>query len=89
VDGGQVVHPKPHPEVVLKAAAGLGTPAANCVVFEDSPGGMQAARAAGARLVALLTTLADAPLADLAIPDFNVVPFTSELPAPTGGRLLQ
>jgi HAD superfamily hydrolase (TIGR01509 family) len=71
IDGGQVVHPKPDPEVVLKAAASLQTPPGNCIVFEDSPGGMQAARAAGTRLVALLTTLREAPVADLAIADFN------------------
>jgi len=82
VDGHQVEHPKPHPEVVLKAAAVLGTPPGDCIVFEDSPGGMKAARAAGARLVGLLTTLEDAPLADLAIPDFTdsrLIPWLSTL----------
>jgi beta-phosphoglucomutase-like phosphatase (HAD superfamily) len=43
---------------------------ANCIIFEDSPGGMKAARAAGARLVAVLTTVCEAPEAKLAIPDF-------------------
>jgi HAD superfamily hydrolase (TIGR01509 family) len=82
VDGHQVEHPKPHPEIVLKAAAELGTPAVDCIVFEDSPGGMKAARAAGARLVGLLTTLEDAPLADLAIPNFTdsrLIPWLSTL----------
>ncbi len=82
VDGHQVEHPKPDPEIVLKAAASLGMAAENCIVFEDSPGGMRAARAAGTRLVALLTTLADAPEADLAIPDFNdprLIPWLSTL----------
>jgi beta-phosphoglucomutase len=71
VDGHQVSRPKPDPEVYLEAARRLDIPPANCIVFEDSPGGMAAARAAGTRLVALLTTLDEAPVADLAIPDFT------------------
>jgi beta-phosphoglucomutase-like phosphatase (HAD superfamily) len=71
VDGQQVEHAKPHPEIYLTAAARLGADPARCVVFEDSPGGMAAARAAGMRLVALLTTLTAAPEADLAIADFE------------------
>lgn len=82
VDGGQVTHPKPDPEVFLTAAARLGVAPANCVVFEDSPGGMQAARQAGAHLAGLLTTLDAAPQADLAIPDFldpQLLPWLSTL----------
>lgn len=71
VDGQQVAHAKPHPEIYLTAAQRLGARPEQCVVFEDSPGGMQAARAAGMRLVALLTTLDAAPAADLAIADFR------------------
>lgn len=71
VDGHQVARPKPDPEIILKAAAGLGLAPENCIVFEDSPGGMRAARSAGARLVALLTTLDQAPQADLAVTDFH------------------
>lgn len=82
VDGYQVAKPKPDPEVYLTAAGRLGVDPANCVVFEDSPGGMQAARSAGAHLVGLLTTLTEAPLADLAIPDFldeRLLPWISAL----------
>lgn len=71
VDGHQVSRPKPDPEVYLEAAQRLGVPPADCIVFEDSPGGMAAARAAGTRLVALLTTLDEAPDADIAVPDFT------------------
>ncbi len=71
VDGHQVARPKPDPEIILKAAAGLGLAPEDCIVFEDSPGGMRAAQAAGARLVALLTTLEEAPAADLAVADFH------------------
>jgi beta-phosphoglucomutase len=71
VDGHQVSRPKPDPEVYLEAARRLGVEPRNCVVFEDSPGGMAAARAAGARLVGVLTTLEAAPEAALAICDFH------------------
>src|ERR1035437_8238144 len=47
VDGHQVSYPKPHPEVFLTAAALLHTPAANCIVFEDSHAGI-AGRTGGA-----------------------------------------
>ncbi|MDQ0613566.1 sugar-phosphatase [Microbacterium sp. W4I4] len=38
---------KPHPEGFLKGAALLGVEPADCVVFEDSPAGIQAGLAAG------------------------------------------
>jgi sugar-phosphatase len=38
---------KPHPEGFLKAASLLGVEPADCVVFEDSPAGIQAGLAAG------------------------------------------
>ncbi len=70
VDGMQVEHPKPFPDVYLKAAALLGIAPENCIVFEDSPAGVQAARAAGARVVAVET---HEPLenVDLRVRDFN------------------
>lgn len=71
VDGHQVHRPKPDPEVYLTAAERLGIEPYNCVIFEDSPGGLQAARAAGGRVVAVLTTLKEAPEAELAIRDFH------------------
>ena len=51
-----VVHGKPSPEVYLMAAAGLGVYPADCVVVEDAPAGIQAARSAGMAVVALTTT---------------------------------
>jgi beta-phosphoglucomutase family hydrolase len=70
VDGGQVRQPKPHPEIYLLAAARLGIPPRNCVVFEDSFSGIAAARSAGMRVVGVRTTHADLPGVDLAIDDF-------------------
>ena len=48
---------KPHPEAYLKAAAALGVPPTRCTVIEDSPLGIQAAKAAGMRCAAITTTL--------------------------------
>lgn len=47
---------KPDPEAYLKAAAALGVPPAACVVIEDSVLGIRAAKASGARCLALSTT---------------------------------
>jgi mannitol-1-/sugar-/sorbitol-6-phosphatase len=53
---------KPNPEPYLKGAALLGVPAEDCVVFEDAPAGIHAAKAAGAIVVAFPTT---SPVLDL------------------------
>ncbi len=42
---------KPHPEGFLKGAAELGVEPADCIAFEDSGAGIEAARAAGMRVV--------------------------------------
>ncbi len=47
---------KPSPDCYLKAARRLGLTPADCVVFEDSINGLRAGRAAGMRVVGLLTT---------------------------------
>ncbi|MFC5720737.1 HAD family hydrolase [Streptomyces gamaensis] len=47
---------KPDPEPFLLGAQRLGVDPADCVVFEDAPVGLAAARAAGMRSVALTTT---------------------------------
>ena len=51
-----VLHGKPSPDVYLMAAAGLGVSPADCIVVEDAPAGIQAARSAGMAVVALTTT---------------------------------
>lgn len=48
-----VVRVKPAPDLFLLAAERLALPPAACLVFEDSPNGMRAARAAGMRCVAV------------------------------------
>lgn len=44
---------KPHPAVFLSAARLLGVPPQDCLVFEDSPNGVIAARAARMKVVAV------------------------------------
>lgn len=46
---------KPDPETFFKAAAQLGVKPAACLVFEDSPKGVESARRAGMRCIALTT----------------------------------
>ena len=46
VDGNSVTNAKPDPEVFLKAATLLGVKPQNCVVFEDSVAGIEAANIA-------------------------------------------
>jgi HAD superfamily hydrolase (TIGR01509 family) len=72
---------KPAPDLFLLAASRLGIAPQRCVVFEDSPNGIRAARAAGMRCVAIpnavtralpmegadlvLTSLGERPLAGI------------------------
>ena len=56
VAGDEVTRCKPDPEIYLTAAAKLGLRADECVVFEDAEAGIEAAKRAGMRVVALATT---------------------------------
>ncbi len=51
-----VVRGKPCPDVYLLAAAGLGVEPKECLVVEDAPAGIEAARSAGMGVIALTTT---------------------------------
>lgn len=80
---------KPHPDLFLEAARRLGVPPEACLVFEDAPLGIEAARRAGMRAVALTTTLPAAhfgghppPLA--VAPDFTGLDLDALLPATPG-----
>ena len=60
VNGNDVKHKKPNPELFLIAAERIGIEPAQCVVIEDAPNGVQAAKAAGAKCIAV-TNSADTP----------------------------
>jgi len=63
VSADDITRGKPDPEPYQKAAALLGLLAKDCVVVEDVPAGIVAGRAAGARVTAVRTTVADPELA--------------------------
>jgi mannitol-1-/sugar-/sorbitol-6-phosphatase len=62
VTSTDIVNGKPHPEPYLKGAELLGVSASDCVIFEDSPAGIRAGKAAKARVIALQTTESDSLL---------------------------
>lgn len=70
ITGESVRNGKPDPEGFLLAAERLGAPIAECLVFEDSPAGVAAGKAAGAR-VAIVGDLVAAGEGDLAIRDYR------------------
>jgi len=57
VGAADVARGKPDPEIFLLAAERLAVPASECVVFEDAPAGIEAARRAGMSCVIVCTTL--------------------------------
>ncbi len=56
VDASQVLFGKPHPEVYLSTAEKLGVASDRCLVFEDAPVGVEAAKRAEMPTYVLLTT---------------------------------
>ncbi len=63
VSGSEVTKKKPDPQIFRIAIGRLGLEARRCVVFEDAPSGVQAARAAGARCVAVTNSVPAGELA--------------------------
>lgn len=66
VDGTQVSKAKPDPEVFVRAAEILHIPCKECIVFEDSAAGLQAAKTAGMKAVGI-GKKENLPMADLVI----------------------
>jgi sugar-phosphatase len=62
VTSDQVERGKPHPEAYLLGAERIARAPADCVVIEDAPAGVAAGKAAGMRVVAVLTTHGEAEL---------------------------
>ena len=85
-----ITHGKPDPEIFLVSAQRLGVAPENCLVFEDAPAGIEAARRAGMRSAVLLTSLAKSEVAEMphviiSAPDFthlSVSALTSPLNPP-------
>nr|WP_300339760.1 HAD family phosphatase [Actinomyces sp.] len=73
-----VLRPKPAPDLYQEAARRCGAEPEHCLVFEDSPTGAQAARAAGAFVVAVGQTTRG----DVCVPDLLDPLVTSWTPEP-------
>lgn len=73
---------KPHPDPFLRCAALLGVEPARCLVYEDSPNGIAAAKAAGMYCVAVPTEMT-APLelaeADVRVESLDALPLADLL----------
>jgi sugar-phosphatase len=75
ITADDVTNGKPDPEPYLRAAEGLGIAPSTCVVFEDAPPGVAAAKAAGMRVIAITSTFSSEPLrqADAIIAGFAAI----------------
>lgn len=77
VCGDDVTRCKPDPEIYLTAARKLGFEPSECLVFEDAKAGVEAARNAGMKVVALTTSspreAVEAMHADRIIDDFTQI----------------
>ena len=62
VSSDDIKHGKPAPDAYLKGAESLKLNAAELIVVEDVPAGVRAGKAAGCRVIALRTTMAEADL---------------------------
>lgn len=71
-----ITHGKPHPEGFLLAAGRLGADPARCLVVEDTPAGLMAARGAGCATLAVTGTFPAHDLeADLVLPGLSGLRF--------------
>lgn len=68
-----VTRGKPEPDVFLAAARAVAVPVYRCVVVEDAPAGVEAARRAGMRCIGVGPHHADLP-ADLTTPSLAALP---------------
>jgi beta-phosphoglucomutase len=78
ITGDDVAKKKPDPEIFLLAARRIDVPPAECLVIEDAPNGIRAAKAAGCRCLGLMSSFAEPTLreagADYVARDLDNVP---------------
>ena len=91
ITGEAVINKKPAPDIFLTAAERLGTRSMECVVVEDAVNGVQAAKAAGMRCVAVAHTFPADRLreADVVRAKISVVKLSDLAPSrtsPVSGR---
>lgn len=79
VTSDDVTNGKPHPEPYLKGAQGLGFPPEECLVIEDAPAGIEAARAARMKVIGMASTYEEAKLceANAVLRTFSAVQVTT------------
>ena len=83
VPAEKVIHGKPHPEPYLTGAKLLGLAPADCLVIEDSPAGVASGKAAGCRVLAVLSSH---PQSELTAADWFVASLeqVTAVPQPDG-----
>jgi beta-phosphoglucomutase len=88
VGGADVAHGKPDPGIFLLAAERLGVAPQDCVVFEDAPAGIEAARRAGMRCVVVATTLTAAEVEAMGSDAAHVLHVVADFTDPALNALL-
>ena len=77
VGGDEGLPGKPEPAIFLEAARRLGVAPEHCIVFEDAPLGIEAARRAGMRAVGICSSYAadelDGPHVLARVPDYHAL----------------
>jgi beta-phosphoglucomutase len=79
VSAEQVTRKKPDPETFQAAIRGLGLPPERCLVVEDARNGVLAGRAAGCRVLGILSSQSEATLREAGA--FAVAPDLASVPA--------
>jgi beta-phosphoglucomutase-like phosphatase (HAD superfamily) len=74
VSADEVGRGKPDPALFLEAARRLGCAPARCVVVEDAPAGLEAARRAGMPAIGVLSSHHLALEADLVVSSLDALP---------------
>ncbi len=63
ITGEDITENKPSPEIFIKASSRLGLKPLECLVVEDAPGGVKAAKSAGCKCLAIMTSFSKKELA--------------------------